>query len=86
MNARHGSSLASWLSAGVVAWAGGLLGATAALAGAQEVGEVFRDCEVCPEMVVVPPGSFMMGSPASEEGRWGDEGPQLDRDPDRMVD
>ncbi len=76
MNARHGSSLASWLSAGAVAWAGGLLGATAGLAGAQEVGEVFRDCEVCPEMVVVPPGSFMMGSPASEEGRWGDEGPQ----------
>ena len=30
---------------------------------AQSVGEVFRDCDVCPEMVVVPPGSFMMGSP-----------------------
>ncbi len=66
MNARHGSSLASWWSAGVVAWAGGLLGATAGLAGAQEAGEVFRDCEVCPEMVVVPPGSFMMGSPESD--------------------
>lgn len=26
-------------------------------------GEVFRDCTVCPEMVVVPPGTFMMGSP-----------------------
>ena len=36
---------------------------------AQEVGEVFRDCEVCPEMVVVPAGSFMMGSDSTEEGR-----------------
>ena len=38
-------------------------------------GRVFRDCSHCPEMVVVPPGSFMMGSPASEEGRFDDEGP-----------
>ena len=37
---------------------------------------VFRDCPACPEMVVVPAGSFMMGSPASEEGRLDDEGPQ----------
>ena len=29
----------------------------------------FRDCPDCPEMVVVPAGSFMMGSPASETGR-----------------
>lgn len=28
----------------------------------QVAGTVFRDCEQCPEMVVVPPGSFMMGS------------------------
>ena len=38
-------------------------------AGAQRVGEVFRDCDVCPEMVMVPAGSFMMGSPDTEEGR-----------------
>ena len=38
-------------------------------------GVVFRDCPECPEMVVVPAGSFMMGSPSSEEGRWGGEGP-----------
>ena len=24
-------------------------------------GETFRDCDACPEMVVVPAGSFMMG-------------------------
>jgi formylglycine-generating enzyme required for sulfatase activity len=29
-------------------------------------GKSFRDCPQCPEMVVVPAGSFMMGSPASE--------------------
>ena len=39
-------------------------------------GDVFRDCERCPEMVVVPPGSFMMGSPLNEEGHRDNEGPQ----------
>ena len=39
-------------------------------------GRVFRDCKGCPEMVVVPAGSFAMGSPASEEGRRDYEGPQ----------
>jgi formylglycine-generating enzyme required for sulfatase activity len=29
-----------------------------------------------PEMVVIPAGSFTMGSPSSEEGRGGNEGPQ----------
>ncbi len=38
-------------------------------AGAQQVGEVFQDCDVCPELVVVPAGSFMMGSDSTEEGR-----------------
>ena len=41
-----------------------------------KVGETFRDCPKCPEMVVVPKGEFLMGSPDNEEGRWGDEGPQ----------
>jgi formylglycine-generating enzyme required for sulfatase activity len=48
-------------------------------------GNVFRDCPHCPEMVVIPAGSFTMGSSASEK-RWaathgldagfGDEAPQ----------
>ena len=39
--------------------------------------DVFRECDqFCPEMVVVPAGSFMMGSPASEEDRFDTEGPQ----------
>jgi formylglycine-generating enzyme required for sulfatase activity len=37
----------------------------------------FRECaEGCPEMIVVPAGEFMMGSPATEKGRYHDEGPQ----------
>ena len=38
--------------------------------------DVIRDCPNCPEMVVVPAGEFMMGSPQSERGRNPDEGPQ----------
>ena len=38
-------------------------------------GKRFRDCPECPELVVVPEGSFMMGSPSSEEGRRDNEGP-----------
>jgi formylglycine-generating enzyme required for sulfatase activity len=45
-------------------------------ADAQAPGTVFRDCPDCPEMVVVPAGSFIMGSPASEQGRTDEEGPQ----------
>lgn len=47
----------------------GIAAAAAAPFGAQQVGEVFRDCDECPEMVVVPAGRFMMGSPESEEKR-----------------
>ncbi len=39
-------------------------------------GKVFKDCADCPEMVVIPAGSFEMGSPASEAGRMDSEGPQ----------
>ena len=38
-------------------------------------GRRFQDCAECPEMVVIPAGSFMMGSPESEEGRIDNEGP-----------
>ncbi len=39
-------------------------------------GESFQDCPDCPEMVVVPSGSFMMGSPEGEPERYSDVGPQ----------
>ncbi len=42
----------------------------------REIGQVFRDCDDCPELVVVPPGTYVMGSPPSEEGRDEDEGPR----------
>jgi formylglycine-generating enzyme required for sulfatase activity len=36
----------------------------------------FRECRGCPEMLGIPTGTFVMGSPASEPGRFDSEGPQ----------
>ena len=41
-----------------------------------EPGSEFRDCQQCPLVVVVPAGSYQMGSPGSEEARDDDEGPR----------
>jgi formylglycine-generating enzyme required for sulfatase activity len=39
--------------------------------------DTFRECaKDCPEMIVIPPGEFVMGSPDSEEGRARNEGAQ----------
>jgi formylglycine-generating enzyme required for sulfatase activity len=49
---------------------------------ALKAGDTFRECAVepgkdyCPEMIVVPAGSFTMGSPSTEAGRFDNEGPQ----------
>jgi len=43
---------------------------------AQVAGSVFRDCESCPEMVVIPPGTFEMGSTHVEPMRGGEMRPQ----------
>jgi len=40
------------------------------------LGEAFRDCPDCPEMVVIPSGAGMVGSPASEPDHASDESPQ----------
>lgn len=45
-------------------------------ASSRKQGDVFSDCTVCPSMVVVPAGSFTMGSPSTETGRFDAEGPQ----------
>jgi sulfatase modifying factor 1 len=34
---------------------------------------LFRDCETCPDMVVLPGSTFLMGSPPGEIGRGADE-------------
>ena len=38
--------------------------------------DTFKECANCPEMMVVPAGSFTMGSPTSEPEHSADEGPQ----------
>lgn len=41
---------------------------------ARAAGSVFRDCAECPEMITVPAGSFVMGSPESEKVWAADHG------------
>lgn len=42
----------------------------------QRTGDNFQDCDGCPELVVVPAGESMMGSPSLEAGLDNNEGPQ----------
>lgn len=81
-----------WLGAAVLALGVGLLNANDARAQRETIpqtaggpdsssvmtrpGDRFRDCADCPEMVVVPAGEFMMGSPEDEPGRGSSEGPR----------
>jgi formylglycine-generating enzyme required for sulfatase activity len=54
--------------------------AAAALAGCQGDNgpeQTFRDCSDCPEMRVVPAGSFMMGSPSGEKYRGAEQQHQV---------
>lgn len=61
-----------WILAMVVA------AAAAGSVEAQKAGTGFRDCkDVCPEMVTIPKGRFVMGSPEDERGRETDEGEHL---------
>lgn len=36
-------------------------------------GQSFKECRNCPDMIVLPPGQFMMGSPADDPDREEDE-------------
>jgi formylglycine-generating enzyme required for sulfatase activity len=50
---------------------------SAATEQALKPGGSFRECaKNCPEMVVIPAGQFVVGSPATEPGRYTDESPQ----------
>ena len=44
-------------------------------ADSRKPGSEFKDCALCPPMVVVPSGQFVMGSPSGEAGRADNEGP-----------
>ena len=52
--------------------------ATSAASPAQEVEREFKECDECPVMLGIPGGTFAMGSPANEAGRFDTEGPQHD--------
>jgi formylglycine-generating enzyme required for sulfatase activity len=55
---------------------------SAVLSAAEECGlkpkDAFRECADCPTMMVIPAGSFTMGSPNNETGHSDDEGPRHD--------
>lgn len=66
-----------WLAGAVFAAACSVSGcATPSNGGSatQRADNDFQDCAHCPEMVVIPAGSFVMGSPGSEPLRDKDEG------------
>ena len=42
----------------------------------RDPGTVFHDCTECPQMVVLPPGTFLLGSASSEVSIHSNEGPQ----------
>lgn len=44
--------------------------------GDMAAGHTFKDCDTCPEMIVVPGGAYVMGSPEGERRRRKNEGPQ----------
>lgn len=57
-------------------WVAASVFSVAATAQAPKAGTVFRECTGCPEMVVLPAGSFTMVSPGHEAERDDDEEPQ----------
>src|ERR1700761_1613620 len=52
-----------------------LMGAAPAAAGAP-ADRSFTECPECWQMIAIPAGKFLMGSPAHEPGRFDSEGPQ----------
>ena len=50
--------------------------ALAAAPASDTVEREFKECSICPVMIGIPGGSFVMGSPPAEAGRFDTEGPQ----------
>jgi len=63
-----------WLRLGLLLFFIGAAGAFARAGDAPP--KEFRDCADCPEMIRIPSGTFTMGSPKTEPGRFDAEGPQ----------
>lgn len=57
----------------------------AATAQGPRPGQAVKDCAACPELVLLPTGSFVMGSPDGEKDRDGDEGPTRSVRIDRTI-
>ena len=78
---KSSSSLPLLIGALAVVGAGGWFGFQAMQGGEEvepDVPQIVErpSCEVCPEMIRLDRGSFLMGSPDSEANRTGNEGPQ----------
>lgn len=61
---------------GLIVWGVGFATQAQDIQSGLPSGSEFRDCADCPQMVVVPAGSFLMGSPSDEAMREENEGPQ----------
>jgi formylglycine-generating enzyme required for sulfatase activity len=71
--------LIAWSAAYLLGWPVSLahpghIGLAENASGVPQPRPSFKDCEDCPEMVALPAGEFMMGSPAGEPGRQDIEG------------
>src|SRR5579863_1651276 len=53
-----------------------LLAVTVLLGGQAKPDREFTECPECPDMMAIPAGKFLMGSPAHEPGRFDSECPQ----------
>jgi formylglycine-generating enzyme required for sulfatase activity len=69
MNRRNGVLTLLILIAATVA-------SVAPIRAGEQTAREFQECTNCPQMVGIPAGTFVMGSPASEPGRFDSEGPQ----------
>lgn len=56
-----------------IAWSGLIARTAGSTDNTYTPGQIFRDCGHCPDMVVLPAGDFLMGSPGDEQERRDNE-------------